>query len=302
MNKNQIKFSSNFNPNLIGSNIDQYLEEIEGQFLDIKEGVEKKVIWAGEINKKTPISIVYIHGFTASSEEVRPLPDKIADDLNANLFFTRLTGHGRNPTAMETCSIPNWMKDLHEAIEIGSRIGEKVILMSSSTGGTISVTSALDKEVSQKILGYIFMSPNFGINNKFANMISWPFSKYWLKLILGKNIKHNPRNELNKKFWTMSYPTNALIPMGKLIKEVNNKDYSTVNKPALFYFSMEDKVVDPNKIKKFISKWGGKRTTKIVKLSNKDDKFSHVLAGDIISPNQTEHAKLIMVNWIKNLN
>ena len=302
MNKNQIKFSSNFNPNLIESNIDQYLKKIEGQFLDIKEGVEKKVIWAEEINKKTPISIVYIHGFTATSEEVRPLPDKIANDLNANLFFTRLTGHGRNPTAMETCSIPNWMKDLHEAIEIGSRIGEKVILMSSSTGGTISVTSALDKEVSQKILGYIFMSPNFGINNKFANMISWPLSKYWLKLILGKNIKHNPRNELNKKFWTMSYPTNALIPMGKLIKEVNKNDYSTVDKPALFYFSMEDKVVDPNKIKKFISNWGGKITTKIVRLSSKDDKFSHVLAGDIISPYQTEQAKLIMVNWIKNLN
>ncbi len=302
MNESQIKFSSNFNPNLIGSNIDQYLKKIEGQFLDIKEGVEKKVIWAKEINKKTPISIVYIHGFTATSEEVRPLPDKIANDLNANLFFTRLTGHGRNPTAMETCSIPNWMRDLHEAIEIGSRIGEKVILMSSSTGGTISVTSALDKEISHKILGYILMSPNFGINNKFANMISWPFSEYWLKLILGKNIKHNPRNDLNKKFWTMSYPTNALIPMGKLIKEVNKKDYSKVDKPALFYFSMEDKVVDPNKIKKFISNWGGEITTKIVRLSSKDDKFSHVLAGDIVSPNQTENAKLIMVNWIKNLN
>ena len=48
-------------------------------------------------------------------------------DLNANLFFTRLTGHGRNQKAMELCSIPNWMKDLHEAIEIGSKIGEKIV-------------------------------------------------------------------------------------------------------------------------------------------------------------------------------
>jgi len=54
-------------------------------------------------------------------------------------------------------------------------------------------------------------------------------------------------------------------------------------------------------LKKFISNWGGKSTIKIVKLSNKDDKYSHVLAGDIISPNQTEHAKKTMVNWIKNL-
>ena len=201
---------------------------------------------------------------------------------------------------MELCSIPNWMKDLHEALEIGSKIGEKVILMSSSTGGTISVTSALDKKLSKKILGYIFISPNFGINNKFASLISWPFSEYWLKLILGKTMKHNPRNELNKKYWTMSYPTNALIPMAKLVNEVNDRDYSKVKKPALFYFSMDDKVVDPKKIKKFISNWGGKSTTKIVKLSNSDDKYSHVLAGDIISPNQTEHAKKTIITWIKN--
>ncbi len=301
MNSNQINLSSDFNPNSIGSNINEYLKKTEEHLLDIKEGVAKKIIWANEINIKTPISIVYIHGFTASSEEVRPLPDKIASDLNANLFFTRLTGHGRNPSAMELCSIPNWIRDLHEAIEIGSRIGEKVILLSSSTGGTISVTSALDKKLSQKILGYIFISPNFGINNKFAGMISWPFSEYWLKLILGKKMKHKPRNDLNKKYWTMSYPTNALIPMAKLVREVNKKDYSTVKKPALFYFSMEDKVVNPHKIKEFITKWGGNSTTKIVKLSNKDDKFSHVLAGDIISPNQTDHAKKTMVNWIKNL-
>jgi len=105
MNTNQVKFSSDFNPNFIGSNINEYLKKTEEQFLDIKEGVAKKVIWANETNKKTPIAIVYIHGFTASSEEVRPLPDKIANDLNANLFFTRLTGHGRNPKAMELCSI-----------------------------------------------------------------------------------------------------------------------------------------------------------------------------------------------------
>ena len=301
MNSNQINLSSDFNPNSIGSNINEYLKKTEEHLLDIKEGVAKKIIWDNEINTKTPISIVYIHGFTASSEEVRPLPDKIASDLNANLFFTRLTGHGRNPSAMELCSIPNWIRDLHEAIEIGSRIGEKVILLSSSTGGTISVTSALDKKLSQKILGYIFISPNFGINNKFAGMISWPFSEYWLELILGKIMKHKPRNDLNKKYWTMSYPTNALIPMAKLVREVNKKDYSTVKKPALFYFSMEDKVVNPHKIKEFITKWGGNSTTKIVKLSNKDDKFSHVLAGDIISPNQTDHAKKTMVNWIKSL-
>ena len=36
MNENQIKFSSDFNPNLIGPNIDKYLEKVERQFSDIR--------------------------------------------------------------------------------------------------------------------------------------------------------------------------------------------------------------------------------------------------------------------------
>ena len=302
MSEKPINIKSDFDPNLIGLNIDEYLIKSEQQFSDIRQGVSKKIIWSNKKNTKTPISIVYIHGFTASSEEVRPVPDLIVKVISANLYYTRLSGHGRTSNAMGNSSIQNWMNDLHEAIEIGSRIGKKVIILSSSTGGTISVTSALNKKLSSKILGYIFISPNFGINNKFANLISWPFSEYWLQLILGKTMKHSPRNENNKKYWTMSYPTNALIPMARLVNEVNNKDFSNIKKPALFYFSMEDKVVNPLKIKKFISGWGGKSTTEIIKLSKNDDKYSHVLAGHIISPNQTQHARKIMVNWIENLN
>ena len=181
-----VNLKSNFDPNIIGSDINEYLIKSEQKFSDIKEGIAKHIIWANKNNTKTPLSIVYIHGFTASSEEVRPLPDLIAKNIKANLFYTRLSGHGRTSDAMENCSIENWMNDLHEAIEIGSRIGKKVIIMSSSTGGTISVTSALNTQLTNKILGYIFISPNFGINNKFASLISWPFSNYWLKIILGK--------------------------------------------------------------------------------------------------------------------
>lgn len=178
MLKNPISIKSDFDPNLISLNINEYLEKSEQQFSDIIQGVSKKIIWANKTNTKTPISLVYIHGFTASSEEVRPLPDLIAKDINANLYYTRLSGHGRTSNAMVNSSIQNWMNDLHEAIEIGSRIGEKVIILSSSTGGTISVTSALNKKLSSKILGYIFISPNFGINNKLASLIAFPFSEY----------------------------------------------------------------------------------------------------------------------------
>ena len=301
MHKNNINFKSSFNINLIGNDLDQYLKNKESQFSDLKKNVQKKIIWSSKKNTKTKISIVYIHGFSASSEEVRPLPDLIGKDIRANIFYTRLTGHGRSSDAMGLSSISNWVNDLHEAIEIGSRIGQKVILISTSTGGTLSAISALNENLSKTILGYIFISPNFGINHKLANLISWPYSEYWLHLFIGKTRTIKPRNELDKKFWTLSYPTKALIPMARLVKKINNKNFSNVSNPALFYFSMDDEVVEPKKTLEFIENWGGETKTINVKMSEFDDKYSHVIAGDILSPGQTEFARKEMVEWIKSL-
>ena len=301
MHKNNINFKSSFNINLIGNDLDQYLKNKESQFSDLKKNVQKKIIWSRKKNTKTNISIVYIHGFSASSEEVRPLPDLIGKDIRANIFYTRLTGHGRSSNAMGLSSISKWVNDLHEAIEIGSRIGQKVILISTSTGGTLSAISALNDYLSNTILGYIFISPNFGINHKLANLISWPYSEYWLHLFIGKTRTIKPRNELDKKFWTLSYPTKALIPMARLVKKINNKNFSNVSNPALFYFSMDDEVVEPKKTLEFIENWGGETKTINVKMSEFDDKYSHVIAGDILSPGQTEFARKEMVEWIKSL-
>jgi hypothetical protein len=72
---------------MIGDDIDAYLAMREGQFDDIIDGVEKQVIWAGEANVKTPLSIIYLHGFTASSKEVRPVPDRVASRFGRQSLF-----------------------------------------------------------------------------------------------------------------------------------------------------------------------------------------------------------------------
>ena len=86
------------------------------------------------------------------------------------------------------------------------------------------------------------------------------------------------------------------------MKRINEQDFTSVKKPALFYFSMEDMVVEPKKTVEFIKNWGGKSKTINVKMSKFDDKYSHVIAGDILSPKQTQFARKKMVEWIKSLN
>ena len=297
--KNIIK--SNFNPNSVGKNITEYLKLKESKLNDIKEGVQKRVIWASKENQKTSLSIIYIHGFSASSEEIRPLPDLIAKRLKANLFYTRLKGHGRDAIAMSEASIKYWIDDLHEAIEIGSRIGDKVIVISSSTGGTLSSFASLDKSLSKNILSFIFISPNFGINHKLAKLLTWPLAKYWLKIFIGEMREIKPRNELNAKFWTLNYPNNALIPMANLVQRINKENFKNVNIPALFYYSLDDKVVKAENTIEFISKWGGETKSINVTMTKSDDKYSHVIVGDIISPNQTKNAVNKILAWIQEI-
>jgi esterase/lipase len=299
--KEHICLKSYFNKDSVGVDLDEYLRNNEKKIPNIKAGVEKRIIWSNKKNTKTPISIIYIHGFSASSEEARPLPDMLANELKSNIFYTRLSGHGRDKDAMNKSSIKEWVKDLYEAIEIGTRIGNQIIIMSTSTGGTLSSIAAIEPKLSKNILGFIFVSPNFGINHKLASLITWPLSEYWLSLIIGKTIESKARNDLNAKFWTLAYPTNALIPMAKLVKKIKKQDFSKVKIPALFYFSLDDKVVKPDKTLEFIQKWGGKSYTHNVTMSDVDDNYSHVVIGDIISPNQTEYAFKVMINWINNV-
>ena len=162
--------------------------------------------------------------------------------------------------------------------------------------------ASLDKNLSRNILSFIFISPNFGINHKLANLLTWPLAKYWLKIFIGEMREIKPRNKLNAKFWTLKYPNNALIPMANLVHTINRKSFKNVNIPALFYFSLDDKVVKAEKTIEFISNWGGKTKSINVTMTKSDDKYSHVIVGDIISPNQTKNAVNEILKWIKEIN
>jgi hypothetical protein len=50
------------------NDLDLYLVDSESEFDDITEGTEKKIVWAQEANKKTPIAIVSFHGFSATRQ------------------------------------------------------------------------------------------------------------------------------------------------------------------------------------------------------------------------------------------
>lgn len=290
-----------FDEGLLGNDVDAYLASREARFDDITPGVEKRVVWHGVRGEKTRQVLVYVHGFSASSEEIRPVPDRIASALGANLVYTRLQGHGRSDAAMAEATTEGWMRDVAEALAVARAVGEEVIILSTSTGGTLVAEAARQPALMQQVRGVIFVSPNFSINNPLAPLLTLPAARNWLPLVAGRTRSYEPRNDRQAIFWTTSYPTVAVLPMAALVERARSRDFAVIKLPALFWYSDADQVVVPAATDKVVARWGGPVTVMKVTLGAGSDPYAHVIAGAIASPSQTELTVAGMLSWIENL-
>ena len=289
-----------FDPTSIGPDLDAYLAEEEADISGIRKGLEKEIVWAFPASKaKTPLSIVYIHGFSASKGEVRPLPDIIAKSLGANLFYTRLAGHGRDGAAMADATVNAWLNNYAEAIAIGEALGERVIVMGTSTGGGLITWGLLQPSLTQKISGAVLISANYGIQAAGSEILTMPFAKTLANLIAGKERSFEPVNELHAKFWTHTYPTDAVLPMAALTALAANEPVEQIKTPALFIYSPTDKVIKPDLIEDIEARWGA--PAEIYALPANDDPYSHVIAGDALSPSTTQPLADRVIEWVKTL-
>ena len=87
--------------------IEKNIASSEAKVSNLRPNIEKKILWADKINQKTPKSIVFIHGFSATRVELSPVIENVAKALGANVFFTRLTGHGQDGEALSILAIEN---------------------------------------------------------------------------------------------------------------------------------------------------------------------------------------------------
>ena len=283
--------------NLTLSQIDQYLVEQESEFANITKGLEKQVRWHGE-KSKTPLAIVYLHGFSASAKEISPVTENLADRLKANAYYVRLRGHARDGAAMAQASVEDWKQDVLEAFEIAKLIGEEIVLVSTSTGGTLStwLTSLNDPSLSRVKMS-LLVSPNFGLANKSGEMMRWSWGLQLAKWVKGDEHSFVPQNELHSLYWTERYPLEAIVPMINLLDEVNEIDLGHVTTPQHFIYSPNDQVIDVSAIDKIEAKYSSAPTTRTEVLTS-EDPGQHVIAGEACSPSTTAEVVEIMAQKI----
>ncbi|MCQ1833339.1 alpha/beta hydrolase [Neorhizobium galegae] len=284
----------------LGTDIDAYLAAGESRYLDIRPDAAKRIVWADPATKaKTAFAIVYLHGFSASAEEIRPLPDRVAAALGANLYFTRLAGHGRSSDAMGEPSLEDWLADFSESLAIGEALGNRVIVIGTSTGASLTTLALADPKIASRISAAVFVSPNYGINSFGAFLLTTPVAPQLSRLLLGKSRGFTPYNDRHAAHWTTRYPTSALLPMAALVKLSVESPVEQIKTPALFLHSSLDQVIRPDKVREVAGRWGGPHA--LFDVGKTGDPGNHVIAGDITSPTTTGPLADRTIAWLNGI-
>lgn len=277
-----------------------WIAQGEAAFSDIKPGNAKGIVWADAAAQRTPWSVVYVHGFSASRMETAPLADTIAKQLGANLFYTRLTGHGRSvPNAMAEASVQDWQDDILEAVRIGQTLGERVLLISCSNGSTLATWLGTSPDAG-RVDAHVFISPNFGPKDRRADWVNWPGGHWLTRLIKGASMTQEVYSPEESTAWTMTYPTQSVFPLMALVKTVRGSDLSRFQAPVLVFYSVRDEVVEPNQTLAAFARLGSQHKT-LERVDYSQSPGQHVLAGAIKDPAAVAPMRETIVQWLHNL-
>jgi alpha-beta hydrolase superfamily lysophospholipase len=284
----------------IGPDVDAYLAARERAVRGLKAGEAKEVVWSDpEARASTPLSLVYLHGFSADRHEVEPLVTDLGQALGANAFFARLRGHGRDGDALGEARVADWLADASEAVAVGARIGERVVLIGTSTGATLALWAAAQPEATGRVAGLVLISPNLGLRDRSARMLTWPWGGVVARAVAGAERCFEPETPEQALHWTVCYPTRALLPMMALVEHVRSMELERVRVPTLLVYSTSDEVVDARETARVLAALGGDGPAVHV-VEDSGDPAHHVLAGSIMSPATTAPIRERIVRFLED--
>lgn len=267
----------------LSDDLDAWLAEREALVPDLRPGEAASIVWAGEAGATTPVSIVYLPGFSADRHEMEPVVSEVGEALGANVFFARLRGHGRGPGSLAEATVEGWLEDTAAALATAAAIGDRVVVIGTSTGGTLATWLAARPESEGRLDAVVLVSPNYRPRNRLARLPLYPWGVQVGRLVAGPEYCWEPANEEQALHWDTCYPVEAIGTMMTLVEHVRLMDKSSIDLPILVMYSPDDTVVDPAETLRIIEEMTGADVTVEV-VAGSTDRSRHVLAGDILSP------------------
>lgn len=228
--------------------LEKYIQQREDS-LPVRKDNQARILWYYDEPQVTEYSFVYLHGFAGSYRDGYPVNVQVADTFGANIYLDRWAGHGLNDSAaMKNFSPERAWQSAKEALAIGHQIGRKVIIMSTSTGGTLAIRLAATYPDSVHAL--INMSPNIWDDNPAAFLLNIPWGYEIAHLAaLGKDREIEYEQDSAALYWDNIYPAEALVDLQVLVSStMHQKTYQDVTCPVLTLFYYENFLEEDNHV------------------------------------------------------
>jgi esterase/lipase len=272
--------------------LEKYIADNEAKH-KLKPDNEARIIWANDSTKElTAYSVVYLHGFSASQEEGDPVHIEFAKKYGFNLYLARLSDHGVDTTEpLANFTAERLWNSALQAYAIGQQLGKKVILMSTSTGGTVALKLCADYP---EIAANIMLSPNIAINNPSA----WMLNNHWggqiAELVEGKHRTVSDTTALYARYWNNRYVTKSLVQLEELLEStMKESTFQKVKQPTLllYYFKdddHQDDVVKVSAMKRMFTQLG---TPEVLKRQAAIPEAGNHVIGSYVKSKDSESVK-----------
>ncbi|KAL3926536.1 MAG: hypothetical protein SGPRY_003256 [Prymnesium sp.] len=223
-------------PSLLQVNgVERFLHVREQAAAPLRPGTESCVRWAeGRHGRQAKLCVVFLHGWSASPEEIDPVDANVASRLDAHLLRYRLTGHGLSPcersgrAMRDLANSKSLRTDAATAFALGRLLGERPWAQ-SALSAVILISPA-------------WQVAKFGVRT--YNLMKWPLllaprpiAQLLLRGFAGKTIRHDVDHSSepeHSRVWTHEYPSECGLNINvPVLAFANPKD------PTVFFKATE---------------------------------------------------------------
>ena len=270
------------------STVESYIEKKETAF-NIKPDNEARIFWANDsVKERTEYCLLYLHGFSASWYEGYPAHVTFARHFGMNLYIPRLHDHGLVTEDPLLDMTPNKLwTSAKEALMLAKSLGKKLIIMSTSTGGTLGLKLAAD--FPEYVDGLILYSPNIRINDNTVWVLTKPWGLQIGRKVTGSKYRITDENFDSKEcqYWNCKYRLEAVVYLQQLVETTMKKaTYKNVSAPVFlgYYYKDEehqDETVRVDAMLKMFEQLGTLPSQKVKKAF--PEAGDHVIACELAS-------------------
>ena len=221
--------------------LEEYVRNLDKGHV-VKPGNESEIVWYDTGKSKTEYAVLYLHGFSASKMEGDPVHRQFARKFGCNLYLPRLADHGIDTTeTLLLFTVDRVWESAKTGLAIAGKLGNKVIVIGTSTGATLALKLAA--EYPDRIHALINLSPNIEINNGAAFLLNDPWGIYIARIVVGDKYRVTGATPEHAKYWNKKYRLEALTELQELLEVTMNDDtFEKVRQPSLtlYYYKDED--------------------------------------------------------------